>query len=190
MCEPNPYILSFNCEQLIKIGITDDLSPRLAQLGGSFNLSESYVIESTDKRCVRLIEASLHAIFAEHRASSTNPLASGNTEIFYGRILQEVLNKIEQAKSFFSHAQIEITKGINEEILGRFQITMARAIGCKPSEIYRSRKAKTAKVSEITHRKNGSTYQYFMVSWYIDGERKRVQFARRREAENYLSSIK
>ena len=64
------YILRFRHEELIKIGFTIDVTKRIYDLGGSFDLAESYIAISTDSKCVRLIERSLHAIFAKHSAES------------------------------------------------------------------------------------------------------------------------
>jgi hypothetical protein len=107
------YILAFKDEPLIKIGITRNISCRLVQLGGRFDLNKSYAVTATDENCVKLLERNLRAIFAEQRASATIALSSGNTEIYDAAILPKVLPSINVFKDFFAHAASRIEAGVD-----------------------------------------------------------------------------
>lgn len=109
------YLLAFKNEPLVKIGITEDVSSRVENLGGYFDLSESCLVTATDRRHARLLERNLHALFLEQRASADDPLTSGNTEIFKSEVLSIALEFIDRFSELMPRADYRVRKGISDE---------------------------------------------------------------------------
>jgi hypothetical protein len=109
------YLLAFKNEPLTKIGITEDLASRVDALNGHFDLRESYLVTATDRRHARLLERNLHTLFLGQRASASDPLTSGNTEIFRAEVLPIALEFIGRFRDLIPNADYRVQKGVSDE---------------------------------------------------------------------------
>ena len=124
------YILKFKNKNLIKIGVSKNISSRIISLGVDlFDLNKSYFVTAHNPKTIRALEHQLLNDYDHYFVETSFSLDSGNTEIRKDGCLGSIIEDIEQKIIKFPDKKIRLKYGIKIDKLVKKRII-------KPKKMY------------------------------------------------------